>query len=734
MHSTTPNKKIPKKDTQMISVFLVILLSIMANIAKSDEIIATNWQVVEGPPTVWNFQNGKIQCEVANVGMHRILSKKIIEGDWVIEAEIECSNNRSCPSQSIHFSVAEDYSYGYILTLKRSELLLTRIVTGEGEASWAKNIVSNAISAELLGFGTGDYEIVVDNFAIESSKKQSITDNFESDLSKWNCYIGQATTHGGKLLLGNDNVAAHNEGIRTVDHIPPTEYLEAIIEVDTASGGGGYQIDFRLATDDSGYIGIQRRFGDFGSKFLFKVVPGWDLPSINVPNQNRQFKLKITCDRSTGVSAGYYDLLDGKGWVKIGDTVQIEAARRNVKVWPIPVNMSMRKLKIFKRGGTYAFSLDDHIVGTITNPKLRGAIQINDLYKFPEPNKGRYGLAFIDSGEYKISKFQIRSLQSVRKYKGNPILPSHAPQGAWDQNQAFPATIRKFEDTYYLYYTGVDNADPKLEGGGIGRIGVATSNDGYYFEKYEKNPVFDRVVPDSDSSLKLQGMASVKLPDGKYALTYTVWNGKRWGALEYAVGSSPLGPFHLGLNNPMIVTSNGPDFDESHVHLHNIVREDDGSYVMLYTGFGRMLGYWGDRGGFATSKDFTMWTKYAGNPVFPLGENGAWDDNHVRPKGFIKYGNYYYMFYEGAHYAEHVELWFDQVGMARSKDLIHWERYPYNPIIPIDAGGGRDTLVTEWPTPIETGSGLAVFYWGGMPGNVGISRAEISKELLEAWK
>ena len=48
MHSTTPNKKIPKKDTQMISVFLVILLSIMANIAKSDEIIATNWQVVEG--------------------------------------------------------------------------------------------------------------------------------------------------------------------------------------------------------------------------------------------------------------------------------------------------------------------------------------------------------------------------------------------------------------------------------------------------------------------------------------------------------------------------------------------------------------------------------------------------------------------------------------------------------------------------------------------------------------
>ena len=77
-----------------------------------------------------------------------------------------------------------------------------------------------------------------------------------------------------------------------------------------------------------------------------------------------------------------------------------------MKVWPVAVNMSMRKLKIFKRGGTYAFSLDDHIVGTITNPKLRGAIQINDLYKFPEPNKGRYGLAFIDSGNIEYRSFR----------------------------------------------------------------------------------------------------------------------------------------------------------------------------------------------------------------------------------------------------------------------------------------------------------------------------------------
>jgi hypothetical protein len=71
--------------------------------------------------------------------------------------------------------------------------------------------------------------------------------------------------------------------------------------------------------------------------------------------------------------------------------------------------------------------------------------------------------------------------------------------------------------------------------------------------------------------------------------------------------------------------------------------------------------------------------------------------------------------------------------MARSKDLINWERFPHNPIIPIDAGGGRDTIVTEWPSPIITKDGLAIFYWGGGLGSVAISRADISKEILLNW-
>ena len=104
-----------KKKAQFIKLIVLgILLGTMTNVARSEEVITTNWEIVDGIPTAWDFLAGEIQCEVANTGMHRILSKKTIEGDWIIEAEIECSNNRSCPSQSIHFSIAEDYSYGHI--------------------------------------------------------------------------------------------------------------------------------------------------------------------------------------------------------------------------------------------------------------------------------------------------------------------------------------------------------------------------------------------------------------------------------------------------------------------------------------------------------------------------------------------------------------------------------------------------------------------------------------------
>ena len=191
----------------MADIYLTIVLTLMASNVTNHDSMKKDWQIVEGSSSAWNFQADEIECEIVNDGLHRILSEKIISDDWIIETEIEHINYSS---QSIHFSIAEDYSYGYILTLENSELILRRIATDNEQDNWIQSITSNPVRADILAYGTSNYEIEIDNFTLASPDVSSITDDFESGLAQWNQYDGQATTQGGRLRLGNDGIMAHN--------------------------------------------------------------------------------------------------------------------------------------------------------------------------------------------------------------------------------------------------------------------------------------------------------------------------------------------------------------------------------------------------------------------------------------------------------------------------------------------------------------------------------------------
>lgn len=420
-----------------------------------------------------------------------------------------------------------------------------------------------------------------------------------------------------------------------------------------------------------------------------------------------------------------------------------------VTSWPLGDRASgSNSVRIVKKGTTYRIEAGGHVLSTITNPG-------GDRTAKPqpqEPDGGHWGFAFNAEGKHTISNMRGFGIPRAKFLSTNPVVEV-GPKGSWDQSaEAFSSAVLHDKGKFYLYYSAdYDHPPNGIQEEPLHRIGIATSSDLQTWQKYEKNPVlgpplegdimkfFD--LPPSYVFATMQGGGGVvRLPNGQFGLTFNVlgWNGKgQWLGVWLAEAATPLGPFHKVQPGP-ILTFGGPvDFDGTTMHLHGVQQLEDGTYAMLYTGYNSKIatGKPGDRGGLATSKDMIHWTKYSGNPVFVPGEPGSWDDEHARPKTFVKLKSWYYMFYEGAHFSQGGwPEWPDQVGLARSRDLITWERYPYNPLISTTTVGRSGDVAQIQPAAVVADGKLYVFYGcleSGKP--FAVCGAEIPSELLEKW-
>jgi hypothetical protein len=89
--------------------------------------------------------------------------------------------------------------------------------------------------------------------------------------------------------------------------------------------------------------------------------------------------------------------------------------------------------------------------------------------------------------------------------------------------------------------------------------------------------------------------------------------------------------------------------------------------------------------GLATSADGIHWQQYQGDPVLDSGAKGAWDDRVVGPSSTLQRNGRYFLFYIacGAEFHD---------GLATSTDLIHWSRYPGNPLV-----GDKSAVIVDTP-------------------------------------
>ena len=177
-----------------------------------------------------------------------------------------------------------------------------------------------------------------------------------------------------------------------------------------------------------------------------------------------------------------------------------------------------------------------------------------------------------------------------------PVLShGHAP---WSASQAIPGAVLRVNGTTYLYFVSAAQNMPHQEAGGNALGGVAHCPTGS-----EADPSAWTMLPEPVLRNKTGTFASVSVyvngavvaPDGRYCLSFF---GEPNMSISFAYSSSPLGPF--AIEGPELKPT--MPWASAAQHEHDLVRLDNGTYLLFYTAFGG-FDVSIDQGGIATSEE-----------------------------------------------------------------------------------------------------------------------------------
>jgi hypothetical protein len=231
---------------------------------------------------------------------------------------------------------------------------------------------------------------------------------------------------------------------------------------------------------------------------------------------------------------------------------------------------------------------------------------------------------------------------------GNPVFTG-AKDGSWDQKIRERGYILRDRDGYRLWYTGYnDDRSPRK------RLGLATSSDGLKWTRDRRNPLLATswvedvcVVRDGD------GYVMFAEGQGDIAHQLTSRDGVEWhdeGRLDVRLANGrPIPPGPYGTPTALREAGRWYLFYE---------RNDQGVWL-------------------AVSDDRKTFTNLRDEPVIACGPD-ACDSTAVALDQIVKRDGVYYGFY----HANATRPWTDWTTcLARSRDLVHWEKYARNPIL-----------------------------------------------------
>jgi sucrose-6-phosphate hydrolase SacC (GH32 family) len=255
----------------------------------------------------------------------------------------------------------------------------------------------------------------------------------------------------------------------------------------------------------------------------------------------------------------------------------------------------------------------------------------------------------------------------------NPVFTGTG-RATWDRKIRERGYILVGDDgTYHLWYTGYAVDRPTTMS-----LGHATSRDGVHWSRDADNPIFAGSWVEDMCVVRHDGTYFM-FAEGKNDIAHllTSTDGRRWtdhGSLDIRkTDGMPISPGSYGTPTAWF---------------------ENGTWYLFYER--------GDQGVWlATSKDLKVWTNVKDDPVIAMGPD-PYDQAAVAVNQVSKRDGAYYAFY----HANSAPPWKDWTTcVARSRDLVHWEKYPGNPIIKNNCSSailvrtpqGEDRLYTMHP-------------------------------------
>lgn len=247
-----------------------------------------------------------------------------------------------------------------------------------------------------------------------------------------------------------------------------------------------------------------------------------------------------------------------------------------------------------------------------------------------------------------------RELVEFTAASENPVFSASGP-GHWDARIRERGWIMREGDLYRMWYTGYDGTRA-----GQKKLGYASSADGLHWTRHPQNPIYDADWVEDLMIVKHDGtyyMFAEGADDQSQLLTST--DGLKWtrqGTLDVRLKDGrPIeaGPFGtptawledgtwylfyerrdagiwLATSSDLKIWTNlqdepvlriGPDhYDRKQIALNQIVKHNSRYYAYYHGSAGDTTpGLWSTS--VAVSSDLIHWKKYAGNPLFPIGDN-----------------------------------------------------------------------------------------------------------------